>query len=167
MNHWHTRYEPLAHAVWTTGTRRMNHWHTRYEPVAHAVWTTGTCGMSHWHTRYEPLAHAVLLSVCGGAACTRGRLISILICLDCLIAAHGTGYSCRNLHPLHAYNARKIHAVVKCWGSRQLGRRSLTWVDKTKVDFRRVGKVVNWVVLHQNRDQWWAVVNREMLLRVQ
>jgi hypothetical protein len=57
--------------------------------------------------------------------------------------------------------------VGKPEGRRSLGRPRLRWVDNIKIDFRETGwDGVDWVDLAQDRDQWWALVNTVMNLRV-
>jgi hypothetical protein len=52
-------------------------------------------------------------------------------------------------------------------GKRPLGRRRHTWEDNIRMDFREIGwEGVDWIRLARNRDQWWAVVNTVMKLRV-
>jgi hypothetical protein len=51
----------------------------------------------------------------GGTAYTRQTdLYCISICLVCLISAHGTGYSCRDLYPLHAYGRKMLREQASC-----------------------------------------------------
>ena len=52
--------------------------------------------------------HILYSCLCVEVQLAQARLISVSICLVCLIPAHGTGYSCRNLYPLHACDAWKI-----------------------------------------------------------
>jgi hypothetical protein len=52
-------------------------------------------------------------------------------------------------------------------GKRPLGRRRRRWVDNIKTDLREIGwHGMDWIDLAQNRDQWRALVNRVMNLRV-
>jgi hypothetical protein len=52
-------------------------------------------------------------------------------------------------------------------GRRQLGRPRRRWVDNIKMDLRDIGwDGVDWTDLAQNRDQWRALVNMAMNLRV-
>jgi hypothetical protein len=52
-------------------------------------------------------------------------------------------------------------------GKRPLGRPRRSWVDKIKMDLREIGwDGGGWVDLAQDRDQWGALVNAEMNLRV-
>jgi hypothetical protein len=52
-------------------------------------------------------------------------------------------------------------------GKRQLGRRTSRWVDNIKMDLREVGwDGMDWIDLAQDRDQWRALVNAVMNLRV-
>ena len=61
--------------------------------------------MNNWHTLYD--------SLCVEVRHAHARLIFISICLVCLIPAHGTGYSYRNLYPLHAYGRKMLKGVGK------------------------------------------------------
>jgi hypothetical protein len=52
-------------------------------------------------------------------------------------------------------------------GKRLLGRQRCRWVDNTKTDLREIGwDGMDWIDLAQNRDQWRALVNTVMDLRV-
>jgi hypothetical protein len=52
-------------------------------------------------------------------------------------------------------------------GRRPLGRPRRRWVDNIKIDLREIGcDGVDWVDLAQDRDQWRALVNTVMNLRV-
>jgi hypothetical protein len=60
-------------------------------------------------------------------------------------------------------NACRI-LVGKPEGKRPLGRR---WVNNIKMDLREIGwDGMDWIDLAQNRDQWRALVNTVMNLRV-
>jgi hypothetical protein len=56
------------------------------------------------------------------------------------------------------------------WGSqkeRPLGRPRRRWVDNIKIDLREIGwDGMDWINLAQDRDQWKALVNMVMDLRV-
>jgi hypothetical protein len=57
--------------------------------------------------------------------------------------------------------------VGKSEGKRQLGRPRRTWVDNIKMDLRGIGwNGMDWNDLAQNREQWRALVNTVMNLRV-
>jgi hypothetical protein len=57
--------------------------------------------------------------------------------------------------------------VGKPQGKRPLGRPRRRWVDNIKVDLREIGwDGMNWIKLTQDRDQWRALVNTVMNLRV-
>jgi hypothetical protein len=61
-------------------------------------------------------------------------------------------------------NAYRI-LVGKPEGKRPLGRRR--WVDYFKMDLREIGwDGMDWIDLAQDRDQWRALVNTVMNLRV-
>jgi hypothetical protein len=50
---------------------------------------------------------------------------------------------------------------------RPLGRPRRRWVDNIKMDLREIGwDGMDWIELAQDRDQWRAVVNTVMNLRV-
>jgi hypothetical protein len=50
---------------------------------------------------------------------------------------------------------------------RPLGRPKRWWVDSIKMDLREIGwDGMNWIDLAQDRDQWRALVNVVMNLRV-
>jgi hypothetical protein len=52
-------------------------------------------------------------------------------------------------------------------GKRPLGRPRRRWVDNIKMDLREIGwGGMNWIDLVQKRDQWRALVNAVMNLRV-
>jgi hypothetical protein len=57
--------------------------------------------------------------------------------------------------------------VGKSEGKRPLGRLKRRWVDIVKMDLREIGwDDMDWIYLVQDRDQWRAVVNTVMNLRV-
>jgi hypothetical protein len=65
-----------------------------------------------------------------------------------------------------ARNAYRI-LVGKPEGKRPLGRPKRRWVDNIKMDLREKGlDGLDWVELAQDRDQWRALVNTVMNLRV-
>jgi hypothetical protein len=52
-------------------------------------------------------------------------------------------------------------------GKRPLGRPKLKWVDNIKMDLRDIEwDGMDWIDLAQNRDQWKALLNTVMNLRV-
>jgi hypothetical protein len=52
-------------------------------------------------------------------------------------------------------------------GKRPLGRQTRRWVDNIKIDLREIGwGGMDWINLAQDRDQWRALVNAVMSLRV-
>jgi hypothetical protein len=52
-------------------------------------------------------------------------------------------------------------------GKRSLGRPRCKWVDNIKMDLREIGwSCMDWIHLAQDRDQWSALVNMLMNLRV-
>jgi hypothetical protein len=57
--------------------------------------------------------------------------------------------------------------VGKPEGKRPLGRPRCRWVDYIKINLREIGwDGVDWIDLAQDRDQWRALVNKVMNLRV-
>jgi hypothetical protein len=63
-------------------------------------------------------------------------------------------------------NAYKM-LVEEPEGKRRLGRPRRRWEDNIRMHLRETGwKVVDWMHLSQDMDQWWAVVNTIMNLRV-
>jgi hypothetical protein len=57
--------------------------------------------------------------------------------------------------------------VGKPEGKRLLGRPRRRWVDSIKIYLREVGwDDMDWIEVVQDRDQWRALVNRVMNLRV-
>jgi hypothetical protein len=57
--------------------------------------------------------------------------------------------------------------VEKPGGMRPLGRSKRTWEDNIKIDLREIGwDGMGWIDLAQDRDQWRALVNTAMKLRV-
>jgi hypothetical protein len=57
--------------------------------------------------------------------------------------------------------------VGKPEGTRPLGRSKRTWADNIKIDLREIGwDGMGWIDLAQDRDQWRALVNTVMNLRV-
>jgi hypothetical protein len=66
----------------------------------------------------------------------------------------------------HKQNAYRI-LVGKSEGKRPLGRPRGRWVDNIKMDLREIGwDGIDWIDLAQDRDQWRALVNTVMNLRV-
>jgi hypothetical protein len=62
-------------------------------------------------------------------------------------------------------NAYRI-LVGKPKGKRPLGRPRCRWVDNIKMDLREIWDGRDWIELAQDRDQWRALVNTVMNLRV-
>jgi hypothetical protein len=64
---------------------------------------------------------------------------------------------------------RKIYSILvgKREGKRPLGRPRRRWVDNIKMDLREIGwDVLDWIDLAQDRDQWRALVDTVMNIRV-
>jgi hypothetical protein len=52
-------------------------------------------------------------------------------------------------------------------GKRPIGKPRRRWVGNTKIDLREIGwDGIDWIDLAQDRDQWRALVNTVMNLRV-
>jgi hypothetical protein len=50
---------------------------------------------------------------------------------------------------------------------RPLGKPKHKWEDNNKMDLREIGRGgMDWIDLARDRDQWWALVNAVMNLRV-
>jgi hypothetical protein len=63
-------------------------------------------------------------------------------------------------------NAYRI-LVGKSEGKKPLGRQRSRWMDNIKMDLREIGlEGMDWIDLAQDRDQWSALVNMIMNLRV-
>jgi hypothetical protein len=63
-------------------------------------------------------------------------------------------------------NAYRI-LVGKPEGKRPLGRERRRWVDNTKMNLREIGwDGVDWMDMAQERDQWRALMNTVLNLRV-
>jgi hypothetical protein len=57
--------------------------------------------------------------------------------------------------------------VGKPEGKRPLGRQRHRWVDNIKIDLREIRwDGMDWIDLAQNKDQWSALLNTVMNLRV-
>jgi hypothetical protein len=57
--------------------------------------------------------------------------------------------------------------VGKSEGKIPLGRTRRRWEDNIRMNLMEIGwRNVDWIHLAQDRDQWWAVVNTVMKLRV-
>jgi hypothetical protein len=63
-------------------------------------------------------------------------------------------------------NAYRI-LLGKPEGDRPLGRQRLRWMDNIKIDIREIGwDGMDWINLVRDRDQWRALVNTVLNLRV-
>jgi hypothetical protein len=73
------------------------------------------------------------------------------------------GYVARMGEKRNAYRV----SVGKPEGKRPLERQRRRWVDNNKIDLREIGwDGVDWIDLDQDRDQWRALVNTVINLRV-
>jgi hypothetical protein len=63
---------------------------------------------------------------------------------------------------------RGVHRVLvgKPEGKRPLGRPRRRWEDNNNMDLQEVGGGGDWMELAQDKDRWWALVNRVMNFRV-
>jgi hypothetical protein len=64
---------------------------------------------------------------------------------------------------------RNVYKVLmgKTEGNRSLGSPRRIWEDGIRMDLRVIAWVsIEWIQLAQDRDQWWALVNTVMNLRV-
>jgi hypothetical protein len=64
---------------------------------------------------------------------------------------------------------RNVYTILvgKPEGERPLGRRRRRWEDNIKMDLREIGRDgVDWIDMAQDRDQWRALVNTVLNLRV-
>jgi hypothetical protein len=60
-----------------------------------------------------------------------------------------------------------MNLVGKPEGKRPIGRHTRRWEDNITIDLREIGwGGVDWVHLAQDRDQWRALVNTVMNLRI-
>jgi hypothetical protein len=58
-------------------------------------------------------------------------------------------------------------SVGKLEGKRPLGRPRLMWADNIKMDLREIGwDGVDWINMAQDRDQWRALLNTVLNIRV-
>jgi hypothetical protein len=69
---------------------------------------------------------------------------------------------------MHGENGNAYRILVgKPEGKRPLGRPGRRWVDNIKMDLREIGwDCMDWIDLAQDRDQWRALVDTVMNLRV-
>jgi hypothetical protein len=73
------------------------------------------------------------------------------------------GYVARTLEIRNTYNI----LVARPEGKRSLGKPRGRWVDNIRMDLRDIGwEGVDWLHLAQDRNQWRALVNTVMNLRV-
>jgi hypothetical protein len=72
-------------------------------------------------------------------------------------------------HVARMGETRNVYRILvgKPEGKRPLGRPRRRWLDNIKMDLGEIGwDDRDWICLAQDRDQWMAVVNRVMNLRV-
>jgi hypothetical protein len=65
--------------------------------------------------------------------------------------------------------SRNVYRILvgKLEGRRPLGRPRCRWVDNINIDFREIGwDGMYWIDVAQDRDQWRALVNTVINLRV-
>jgi hypothetical protein len=72
------------------------------------------------------------------------------------------------LHVARIGEKRNAYRILlgKPEGKRPLGRPERRWVDNIKIDLRDRMGWCDWIDLAQDRDQWRALVNTVMNLRV-
>jgi hypothetical protein len=69
---------------------------------------------------------------------------------------------------LQAGSGQRNILIWKPQGKRPLGRPRRRWVDNINIDLWEIGWYgIDWIDLVQDREQWRALVNTEMNLRVQ
>jgi hypothetical protein len=69
--------------------------------------------------------------------------------------------------PMNSVYIMKWISVGKPEGKKSLGRPRRRWVDNIKMDLREIGwDGKDWIELAQDKDQWRALVNTVMNLRV-
>jgi hypothetical protein len=65
------------------------------------------------------------------------------------------------------YNGEEDELVGKPEGKKPVRKPRHRWVDNIKIDLREIGwDGMDWIDLAQDRDQWRALVNTAMNLRV-
>jgi hypothetical protein len=72
-------------------------------------------------------------------------------------------------HVARVGEGRGVYSVLvgKPEGKKPLGRPRYSWEDNINMDLQEVGcRGMDWIVLAQDRDTWWALVNAVMKLRV-
>jgi hypothetical protein len=73
----------------------------------------------------------------------------------------------RKLHNEELHNLYSSPSIIRTIKKRPLGRPRRRWVDNIKMDLREIGwEGMDWIDLAQDRDQWRALVNAVMNLRV-
>jgi hypothetical protein len=74
-----------------------------------------------------------------------------------------TGHESRTGDRRGVYRA----SVVKREGRRLLGRCRHKWEDNIKIDLEDMEWIgIDWIDMSQDKDGWWALVNKVMNLRV-
>jgi hypothetical protein len=69
----------------------------------------------------------------------------------------------------HEWEKRNTYRILvgKPVSKRPLGRPRRRWVDNIKMDLREIAwDVMDWIYLAEDRNQWRALVNRVINLRV-
>jgi hypothetical protein len=74
-----------------------------------------------------------------------------------------TGHVARMAKKRNSYRV----LVEKPEGMKPLGKPSCRWEDNVKVDFKKIGwGVMDWIDLAQDMDQWMALMNTILNLRL-
>jgi hypothetical protein len=66
----------------------------------------------------------------------------------------------------HGRNKKAHKVLVGTPEKGQFGRYKCRWDNNMKMDLKRNSVIVDWILLAQERDQWWALMNMIMNLWV-